>query len=77
MDDRDAGRALLGWLDAHLPAADAAELAGQLRALRRQGLRRRREARRLFMEAFSALVPPAERVDARTALAWLDRKSVV
>lgn len=71
MDDRDAGPALLAWLDHHLPGADAAELAAQLRAFRRQGLRRRGEARRAFREAFAARLPAGDRAEAQAALAWL------
>ena len=71
MDDRDAGPALLAWLDHHLPNADAAELAAQLRVFRREGLRRRGAARRAFQEAFAARLPPNDRAEARDALAWL------
>lgn len=71
MDDRDAGPALLAWLDHHLPEAGAGELAVQLRAFRRQGLRRRREARRAFREAFVARLPAGERAEAQAALDWL------
>jgi hypothetical protein len=71
LDDRKAGLALLSWLDRHLPAADAAELAMLLRSFRRQGLRRRGDARRAFRAAFVARVPAGERAEAEAAIAWL------
>lgn|GEM_PF-3622783 len=71
MDDWDAGRALLSWLDRNLPAAGASELAALLRSFRRQGLRRRGDARRAFRAAFVARVPTGERAEAAVALAWL------
>lgn len=71
LDDRDARQALLSWLDRHLPAAGAAELAALLRSFRRRGIRRRGEARRAFRAAFVARVPAGERAEAEAALAWL------
>ena len=71
MNEREAGPALLAWLDQHVPEADAAELAELVRSLRRQGLRRRGAARRAFRAAFVARVPVGERDAAQEAVAWL------
>lgn len=70
-DDRAAGAALLEWLSTRIPDAEVGALADMLRSFRRAGFRRRREARRAFIAAFTSRLPPAERAEAGAALAWL------